>query len=254
MARKILGEELMVDVVTREHDATDYTWTCNVLVVTPGVALNWFKSGQLGASDLMVYDEVHQTSEHLELSLALAKRAGCTAVFMSATVDPQVYSDYFGSRQVIACSAFDPSKKSVVFTESPPRVDRDYDHLEDYLTRHMHKWIEQKRAVAVFVPTRAKAEKLSGIFGEWKGLYADFYHGGESADKLRAFLTGSVPQPFIIFMTIAGASSLNILGLNTVVIQDDMYAERVRSGVSVLERVELGNNELLQMGGRVNGR
>ena len=245
IAKKILGQELRVDVVNRENDATDYTWTCNVIVVTPGVALHWLKAGVVSQKDLVIIDEIHQTSEHLELSMALGKRAECTTVWMSATVDAEVYAKYLESRTVIQCSAFDPQKKA--------KVECSYDQVEGFIRGHLTEF-SRGRGVAVFVATRAEAENLARTFDGMNGIHAEFYHGGETVEKLRAFLRGQVPKPFMIFMTIAGASSLNILGLDTVVIQDEMYKEIVHSGVKVLEQVRLGNNELLQMGGRVNGR
>ena len=247
IAGRILGEKLSVDVVTREHEATERTWQCNTLVVTPGVALNWFKSNVLSLDDLLVFDEIHQTSEHLELTLALAKRAGCTFIWMSATIDPTLYSEYLNAATVIECSAFDPSKQAEVECKYQ-------DPKEFFSDEQIDEFIAEERAVAVFVPTRAMAENLSREYGQKDGLYCDFYHGGEKAEKLRQFLKGDVPKPFMVFMTIAGASSLNILGLDTVVIVDEMFKEVVHSGVPVLQKVRLGNNELLQMGGRVNGR
>jgi len=99
------------------------------------------------------------------------------------------------------------------------------------------------------------AENLSERFSNTPGLYCDYYHGGKSIKIIENVLSGGIPKPFMIFMTIAGGSSLNVPGLDTVVIVDEMYKERVRSGgVFVLERDVLGTNELLQMGGRVNGR
>ena len=247
IAGRILGEKLSVDVVTREHEATDRTWQCNTLVVTPGVALNWLKSNILTSDDLLVFDEIHQTSEHLELTLALAKRVGCTFIWMSATIDPTLYSEYLNAVTVIECSAFDPSKRA--------DVECKWTNPESFFSdERIEEFIAEERAIAVFVPTRAMAEGLSREYGQKDGLYCDFYHGGEKAEKLRQFLKGDVPKPFMVFMTIAGASSLNILGLDTVVIVDEMFKEVVHSGVPVLQKVRLGNNELLQMGGRVNGR
>ncbi|MDP3778537.1 MAG: hypothetical protein Q8R30_00635 [bacterium] len=246
IARRVLGEDVRVDVVTRENEATAYTWTCNVLVVTPGVALHWLKSRTITGEDLVVLDEIHQTSEHLEISMALAKRNKNTFVWMSATIDPAVYSSYLEARTVIHCTAYDPARRAEVVVKNS--------EVQYVLEDEVDNFISEKRAVAVFVSTRAQAENLAKKFGEHEGLTSDFYHGGEKAEKLRQFLKGEVPKPFMIFMTIAGASSLNVLGLDTVVIVDEMYTEVVHSGVKVLEKVALGNNELLQMGGRVNGR
>ncbi len=245
MAKQIIGE-LKVDVVTRENEATPYTWSCNVLVITPGVALHWFKNGVIKKNDLIVIDEIHQTSEHLELSMALAKREGNTVVWMSATIDASVYKNYLNAQSVIECSAFDPTRKA--------KAEAKYGEVDDFLRSNVQKFVAEKRAVAVFVPTREMAERLSKQFASTPGLNTDYYHGGEKAEKLRQFLKGEVPKPFMIFMTSAGASSLNIAGLDTVVIVDQMFTENIHSGVKVLEKTYLDNNTMLQMGGRVNGR
>lgn len=246
IAKSVLGEDLRVDVVTRENEATDYTWTCNVLVITPGVALHWLKSGVISPKDLLVLDEIHQTSEHLELAMALAKRQINTFVWMSATIDPAVYASYLLARTVVSCAAFDPLRRAEVVL-----IDKD---IDAFLNETVNVLIAEKRSTAVFVSTRAKAEELCKRFGKIEGLFCDFYHGGEKAEKLRQFLTGEVPKPFMIFMTNAGSSSLNIDGLDTVVIQDEQYDTVVHSGVNVLEKIPLDNNKLLQMRGRVDGR
>lgn len=250
----VLEDEKQVDVVTREHEATDYTWTCNVLVVTPGVAVNWLKSRKITADDLIVIDEIHQTSEHLELAMALAKRVGCTFVWMSATIDPEMYREYLGARKVIRCEATDPSRRANVSVEKPAEWRAPL--VPDRLLMGMKdKIIREKRGVACFVPTRAMAEQMAELFAREDGIHAEFYHGGETAEKLRPYLLGEIAKPFIVFMTTAGASSLNIAGLDTVVIVDEWYTEVVKSGgVKSLEKLPLGPNELLQMGGRVHGR
>lgn len=246
MCHQIIGTDLRVGVVTREHEATPATHKCNVLVVTPGIAFNWLKSGLMSSTDLIIIDEIHQTSEHLELAMAFAKRAGCTFVWMSATVDPEVYREYLNSRTVIQCSAFDPSRMAQVEV-----VDL---ASHKFLTDSLTGITRRGRAVAMFVPTRAMAEELAKICSDKHGINAGFYHGGESAEKLRPYLTGAIDRPFIVFMTIAGASSLNIVGLDTVIIVDNYFTEVVRNGVRSLELCRLGNNELRQMGGRVDGR
>jgi hypothetical protein len=246
IAHFVLQEDLRVDMVTRESEATEYTWTCNIIVVTPGIALHWFQNDIIATDDLLVVDEIHQTSEHLELALALAKRNGNKIVWMSATINPNVYALYLGARTVIRCNAYDPSRRAAVKV-----LERD---LAGFLVENTESFIKERRGVAVFVPTRAMAEQMAKLYGEFGRINSDFYHGGEKVEKLRQFLEGGVPRPFIIFMTSAGASSLNIAGLDTVVIVDECFKEVVHDGVPVFEKTRLGSNDLLQMGGRVNGR
>jgi hypothetical protein len=109
--------------------------------------------------------------------------------------------------------------------------------------------------VAVFLPTRAEVEDLAAeLGGRWNRLNAAFYHGGEPIRVIRPFLDGSAPKPFLLAMTAAGQSALNIAGLDTVVIYDARYANLVERGRNVLTRQYLGANEMLQMAGRVHGR
>jgi len=115
--------------------------------------------------------------------------------------------------------------------------------------------VRERRGVAVFVPTRAEVEQIAGELGDrWQALATAFYHGGEPIRVIRPFLDGTVRRPFLLAMTAAGQSALNIRGLDTVVIYDARYANVVERGRNVLTRLYLGANEILQMAGRVHGR
>ena len=108
----------------------------------------------------------------------------------------------------------------------------------------------------MFVPTRAEVEQAGR--GAWassgRALTTAFYHGGEPIRVIRPFLEGEVEQPFLLAMTAAGQSALNVRGLDTVVIDDARYGNVVERGRNVLHRLHLGANEILQMAGRVHGR
>jgi hypothetical protein len=108
IAQSIVGQALRVGVVNREREATPETPTWNLVIVTTGIARLWLQDNLITADDVVVVDEIHQTSAELELCLALAKRAGCRFIWLSATVDPRFYSEYLQSAEVIESSAFDP--------------------------------------------------------------------------------------------------------------------------------------------------
>jgi ATP-dependent RNA helicase HrpA len=248
MAERILSGPLRVGVVNREREATPETPTWNVVIVTTGIARRWFEDGLITGRDTLVVDEIHQTSAELELCLALGKRARCRFIWLSATVDPTFYARYLDSSEVLETSAFDPALAARV------RVvpQRPLDFLDDRFVRRM---LKERRGVAVFVPTRAEVEELAGRLGsQWPALTAAFYHGGEPIRVIRPFLDGEVERPFLLAMTAAGQSALNIRGLDTVVIYDARYANVVDRGRNVLTRLYLGANEILQMAGRVHGR
>ena len=248
MAETILGAPLKVGVVNREREATPETPTWNVVIVTTGIARRWFQDGLITAHDTLVVDEIHQTSAEMELCLALGKRARCRFIWLSATVDPTFYADYLASAEVLETRAFDPARAAQVnvLAEQP---------LEFLNDRFIKGVMRERRGVAVFVPTRAEVEQIAGELGDrWPNLATAFYHGGEPIRVIRPFLDGLVKRPFLLAMTAAGQSALNIRGLDTVVIYDARYTNVVERGKNVLTRAYLGANEILQMAGRVHGR
>ncbi len=248
ISETILRAPLKVGVVNREREATPETPTWNVVIVTTGIARRWFEDGLITARDTLAVDEIHQTSAELELCLALGKRAGCRFIWLSATVDPSFYARYLGSVEVLETRAFDPARAADVrvLPQQP---------LEFLDARFIKRVLRERRGVAVFVPTRAEVEQIAKELGDrWQGLATAFYHGGEPIRVIRPFLDGQVRRPFLLAMTAAGQSALNIRGLDTVVIYDARYANVVERGRNVLTRLYLGANEILQMAGRVHGR
>ncbi|MEZ0334436.1 MAG: DEAD/DEAH box helicase [Gemmatimonadales bacterium] len=248
IAEAILREPLKVGVVNREREATPETPSWNVVIVTTGIARRWFQDDLITARDTVIVDEIHQTSAELELCLALGKRANVRYIWLSATVDPLFYARYLNSEDVLATYAFDPQLKAKV--EVFPQTPEEF--FNDRYVRHVMK---EKRGVAVFVPTRAEVERLAAELGDkWRRLTTAFYHGGEPIRVIRPFLEGEVERPFLLAMTAAGQSALNVRGLDTVVIYDARYGNVVERGRNVLHRLYLGANEILQMAGRVHGR
>ncbi|MDH5804441.1 MAG: DEAD/DEAH box helicase, partial [Gemmatimonadota bacterium] len=248
IAEEIVGKPLKVGVVNREREASPETPTWNVVIITTGIARRWFQGDLIYPHDTLVVDEIHQTSAELELCLALGKRVGCRFIWLSATVDPSFYSDYLNSREVLETTAFDPTKAAVVKT-----ADREpLEFLNEDFIRRIKR---EKRGVAVFLPTRAEVEKVAAQLGaDFSGLTTAFYHGGQPIRVIRPFLEGKVEKPFLLTMTAAGQSALNVSGLDHVVIHDARYTNTIDRGRNVLARRYLGANEILQMAGRVHGR
>ena len=249
IAKLLLGtDELRVGVVNREREATPETPSWNVVIVTTGIARRWFQDGDIRPHDTLVVDEIHQTSAELELCLSLGKRTGCRFVWLSATVDPSFYSKYLNAAAVVESSAFDPAKAAKVEVERKKPVS----FFDD---KFIQKAIRAKSGIGVFLPTRAGVEEIASDVGaRYPRMQVAFYHGGEPIRVIRPFLEGEVEKPFLLAMTAAGQSALNVTGLDTVVIDDTRFANVVEGGRNVLTRLHLGANEILQMAGRVHGR
>lgn len=249
IAETILGTDtLRVGVVNREREATPETPTWNVIIITTGIARRWFQDGDIVADDTLIVDEIHQTSAELELCLALGKRVGCRFIWLSATVDPAFYSRYLDSADVLQVSAFDATKaaKVEVVRKEP------LEFLDD---KFLQKLAKSDRGVAIFLPTRAGVEEAAEwVRSRYPRIAAAHYHGGEPIRVIRPFLEGTIAKPYFLAMTAAGQSALNVPGLDTVIIHDSRFANRIDRGRNVLTRVHLGSNEILQMAGRVHGR
>jgi ATP-dependent helicase HrpA len=249
IAETLLGTtDLRVGVVNREREATPELPSWNVIVITTGIARRWFQDGDILPRDTLVVDEIHQTSAELELCLALGKRVGCRFIWLSATVDPTFYARYLDSAAVIESTAFDPTRKATV--RVLPREPGEF--LDEKFLREVTR---EKRGVGVFLPTRAAVEQAANdVASRAPRIETAFYHGGEPIRVIRPYLEGEVRKPYLLTMTAAGQSALNVRGLDTVVIDDVRFANVVENGRNVLTRLHLGANELLQMAGRVHGR
>ena len=248
IAETILGTTLKVGVVNREREATPDTPSWNVVIVTTGIARRWFQDGDILPRDTLLVDEIHQTSAELELCLALGKRVGCRYIWLSATVDPSFYKHYLESAAVLETTAFDPEKAARVSVHSKQP-------LEFLDEKFLYQMIREKRGVGVFLPTRAAVEAVANMVSRRAPkITAAFYHGGEPIRVIRPFLEGTVQKPYLLAMTAAGQSALNVSGLDTVVIDDTRFSNQIERGKNVLTRTHLGANEILQMAGRVHGR
>ena len=242
LAIRLIAEELVggggtlplrVGVVNREREATPETPTWNVIIVTTGIARRWFENGDILPHDTLIVDEIHQTSAELELCLALGKRTGCRFIWLSATVDPAFYARYLHSADVLEVQAFDPSKVARVVVENREPLA----FLSEPFLLSMEK---QERGVGVFLPTRAAVEQAAHhVRTLWPSIHAAHYHGGEPIRAIRPFLEGTEPRPYLLAMTAAGQSALNVQGLDTVVIDDTRFANVVERGRNVLTKLQL---------------
>ena len=153
-----LQARLKVGVVNREREATPETPTWNVVIVTTGIARRWFQDELIDPRDTIVVDEIHQTSAELELCLALGKRIGCRFIWLSATVDPSFYARYLNSDGMIETTAFDPELAAhVEYSSKDP-----FDFLDH---RFIRRVMQDRRGVAVFLPTRAQVEQVASMLG-----------------------------------------------------------------------------------------
>ena len=236
-------------MVNREREATPETPSWNVVIVTTGIARRWFQDDLITGRDTLIVDEIHQTSAELELCLALGKRAGCRFIWLSATVDPTFYARYLDSADVLETYAFDPALRAKV--QVLPQTPEEF--LNDQLHPPRHQGAAGRRGVRAD-PRRGRAAGRGPGRASGSGSPPRSTTAASRSGSSGPFLEGEVERPFLLAMTAAGQSALNVRGLDTVVIYDARYGNVVERGRNVLHRLYLGANEILQMAGRVHGR
>ena len=186
----------------------------------------------------------------LELCLALGKRVGCRFIWLSATVDPLFYA-----RTSNAASVVESSVRSI---PRKPRRSRSCALIRCDSSTTASCSDDARRSAASGCscpPARASSRRRRTVGARSRGSPSQFYHGGEPIRVIRALPRGAtIAKPYLLAMTAAGQSALNVQGLDTVVIDDTRFANVVERGRNVLTRVHLGANEILQMAGRVHGR
>lgn len=79
---------------------------CRLLFVTDGSLINWLRDGALDKFGAIVIDEAHERSKNIDVILALLraelpKHPNLRVIVLSATIDPEFFSDFFGGKKKV---------------------------------------------------------------------------------------------------------------------------------------------------------
>ena len=224
IAETILGEPLRVGVVNREREATPETPTWNVVIVTTGIARRWFQDDLITRATPSSWT---RSTRHPPSSSSASRSASAPAAGSSGSPPPWIrpsIARYLDSAEVLETDGL------------RPRAPRPGDG-----GREAGRGVPRRALPAARDPGEARASRSScrparrwsswpRTLGErWSRAHAAFYHGGEPIRVIRPFLEGEAQKPFLLAMTAAGQSALNMRGLDTVVIYDARYGNVVRA-------------------------
>ena len=201
MAEEIVGTPLRVGVVNREREATPETPTWNVVIVTTGIARRWLQDDLIGRRG-----HAGRRRDPPDLggagALPRARRSapGAASSGSRPRWTPPSTREYLDSAEVIETSAFDPAKAA------------DGARLEHHEPAGLpHRALPAARGEAearggrLRPHARGDGADRAGRWGSsWDRIFTEFYHGGEPVSKLRPFLEGDAPHPYLLSMTAAG--------------------------------------------------
>ena len=204
--------------------------------------------------DIVVLDEFHERSQHVDLALGLLKEAqelgsSVKILVMSATLDAQAVSRYLNDAPIVNV----PGKSfplDIRYDKNPQSL-----RTDDSFYRRLSDKIKEARQttsqdVLVFLPGVGEINKASR-FLEGSGIKTDHLHGSLSLDEQRRVLKKSA-EPRVILSTNIAESSVTLDDVNVVI---DCGLNKINSwnpdtGFDSLELHRVSKSSAAQRAGR----
>lgn len=222
------------------------------------VARQMIEDPELKDVELVVLDEFHERSAHVDLALGLLKELqdlgrDIKILVMSATLEAEKIAAYLGNCPVIQVPGklFDLEirhQKSAQALQTSPAF---YDQLFQTIKEAQHQTAHD---ILVFLPGVGEIERTSQMIESWaagKSLEVVALHGSLNIEEQRRALQKSSRQRVLLSTNIA-ESSVTIDGVNTVI--DTGLAKNMkqdhRTGFSRLELGRISLSSAVQRAGR----
>ncbi len=241
----IYGQSVSVGCINRDQKINP---DAPILEVTDGILIDWLRDKQIWYDELVILDEIHATSEQLEIAMGLIKRQGLRPWCLSATIDPKEIKDYFDADVHYVSGINYPISKKQIFKD-----------LSDFLYGNKKekgyikdKIIEKGHSCLVFLPTRFETElwaaEIEEVYGD--DIICKYLHGGINVQEMAPFAhKENLDKPFILFSTPVAEQSIT-LDLNDVIVVNEKIFVCEYMGVKRQQRTPLPPNSLIQMMGR----
>ncbi|HPZ07882.1 MAG TPA: helicase-related protein [Candidatus Eremiobacteraeota bacterium] len=241
----IYGKTISVGCINRDQKINP---DAPILEITDGILVDWLRDKQIWYDELIILDEIHATSEQLEIAMGLIKRQGFRPWCLSATIDPRDIRDYFNAEVYYVSGINYPIHKKQIYK---PLTDFLYgDKIEKGYIKD--KIISKGHSCLVFLPTRFETElwaaEIEEVYGE--DIICKYLHGGINVQEMEPFAhKENIEKPFILFATPVAEQSIT-LDLDDVIIVNEKIFVTEYMGVKRQQRIPLPPNSLIQMMGR----
>lgn len=213
---------------------------------------------ELGDVDLVILDEFHERSLHVDLALGLLRELqelgrDIKILVMSATLEAEKISAYLGNCPVVSV----PGKLfelDVRYQKSSQQLQTFPQFFEAVAQTVREAQLQTQKDILVFLPGVGEIERTKVTLQSWadaKGVEIVPLHGSLSLEDQRRALKSSAAQRVILSTNIA-ESSVTLDGVNTVI--DTGLAKNMkedhRTGFSRLELGRISLSSAIQRAGR----
>jgi len=209
----IYGDSISVGCINRDQKINP---DASILEVTDGILIEWLRDKQIWYDELIILDEIHATTEQLEISMGLIKRQGHYPWCLSATIAPEDIMKYFDARVYYVTGINYPINKNQVYAE-PKDFLMGRGKIKGYIE---DKMIKGGNSCLVFLPTRYDTEWWASEIEQFYGdkVICKYIHGGVDVKEMSPFShKENLDKPFILFSTPVSEQSIT-LDLDDVII------------------------------------
>ena len=240
-------DNIEVGVVNRDQKINP---NAPILEITDGILLRWLHNGEISPRDLIILDEIHATTEQLEIAMGIIKKKRLNVWCLTATIDPTDIVKYFDAETYYVSGINYPIEGIHRKYDTSLDINAFVDVIKEYIDTEILDQNEIRNAL-VFLATRAETELLAETISDiYKNkIITRFVHGGVSPSELKMFAR-KLNKPFILFATPVAEQSIT-LDLDDVIILDSKINVTEEKGIKNMVRESISINSLIQMKGRI---
>ncbi len=222
------------------------------------LARQMIKDPELNGVDVVVLDEFHERSLHVDLTLGLLRELqelgrSIHLVIMSATLEAEKISAYLGNCAVVSV----PGKLfelDIRYQKSNQLLQLQHGFYDNLFATIKEAQAQTSKDILVFLPGVGEIERAlqqAEVWAESKKILLVRLHGSLPLDEQRQVLQKNARQR-VIFSTNIAESSVTIDGVNTVIDSGlaKVMRQDLRTGFSRLELSRISLSSAIQRSGR----
>lgn len=218
------------------------------LFATEGLALMRELNGNFGY-DVLVLDEVHEWHQDMEILIALAKKrlaegAKFKLVLMSATVEAEKLSDYFGGAPIITV----PGRTFPVEVREPEKLKITDRSVWAPFVRDIDKLVQEGRTVLAFVPGKGEIAQVTELLSKLDAVVLPLHGELDKSEQAKCFQKYEIPK--VILSTNIAQTSLTIDDVDAVLDSGLERRTEVENGVEGLRLRLISRADAKQREGR----
>ena len=218
------GQPEIVGYKMRFEDRTDFS--TRIKIMTDGILLQEIKSDRLlSRYNVIMVDEAHERSLNIDFILGLLKevlekRPEFKVVISSATINPEIFSEYFGECPIIHIESM---IYPVGIVYDPPIVESDHEALLHKIAEIVSRIVNERREgdILIFLPGERSIKEcillLSSLPFSKKLWILPLYGRLSKDEQERVFIPTPPGKIKVVIATNIAETSVTIDGITSVI-------------------------------------